>query len=377
MNVVAPHRFDGKTEAAVRSQGYLALDLLRGMAALVVFLCHIRGAAFVEYGALPASDQTPLAAIAFALTRLGHEAVMAFFVLSGFLVGGPAAERAFAGTFNPKAYAIDRATRIFVPLVPACVLTVVISGLAFGTAPDWFQFGMNIFGLNNILGSTLPNNAPLWSLAYEIWFYVFAGAAAAILSKRTPDAIALLALMSAFVVLSCSGTLYPLIWCFGAATTCTLASSRKGALAVAGLACFLIGSTAYQAATASHSFTSIAMMPIPISELLVSAGICLALPFLCTAPPNASLIPFKKPIQALSRMSYSLYLIHYPLNCALDLWLPKASGLSLLSFAAFFIRGALVFGGSVVFYLCFEAHTCLIRRALKRRTGVGRTEASC
>ena len=31
----------------------LGLDLLRGTAALVVFLCHLRSFSFVEFGALP------------------------------------------------------------------------------------------------------------------------------------------------------------------------------------------------------------------------------------------------------------------------------------------------------------------------------------
>ena len=66
----------------------ILLDLLRALAAIGVLLVHTRGLSFVEFGALPPSQQTFFVKIAVGLTRSGQEAVMAFFVLSGFLVGG-------------------------------------------------------------------------------------------------------------------------------------------------------------------------------------------------------------------------------------------------------------------------------------------------
>src|SRR5262245_27291270 len=93
------------------------LDMMRGLAALSVCLAHVRGASFVECGALPVASQTPLVAVLYLLTRLGHEAVLAFFVLSGFLVGGKIFERVRARTFILSDYAIERTTRIFLPLI--------------------------------------------------------------------------------------------------------------------------------------------------------------------------------------------------------------------------------------------------------------------
>src|SRR5215813_13613142 len=72
----------------VQSYPSVALDLLRGWAALIVLLVHVRGASFVEFGSLPPDQKTILVVVLFGLTRIGHEAVLIFFVLSGFLVGG-------------------------------------------------------------------------------------------------------------------------------------------------------------------------------------------------------------------------------------------------------------------------------------------------
>ena len=57
------------------------LDLLRFVAAAAVALGHIRAATFGAYGALSVDDKSPAAAAFYALTRLGGEAVIVFFVL--------------------------------------------------------------------------------------------------------------------------------------------------------------------------------------------------------------------------------------------------------------------------------------------------------
>src|SRR5215813_3058612 len=66
------------------------LDALRGIAALTVFLTHVRGSFFVKWSDLDAASQGPLNYALFVLTRLGRESVIIFFVLSGYLVGGQA-----------------------------------------------------------------------------------------------------------------------------------------------------------------------------------------------------------------------------------------------------------------------------------------------
>jgi len=62
------------------------LDALRGFAALSVLLNHWRDALFVDYPRL--AHHNPLTAVAYLVAGLGHQWVIVFFVLSGYLVGG-------------------------------------------------------------------------------------------------------------------------------------------------------------------------------------------------------------------------------------------------------------------------------------------------
>ncbi len=154
----------------------IGLDLLRGLAAIEVFVGHVRDHSFVAYAALPADQHSPFMAAFFALTRMGREAVLVFFALSGFLVFGQVIRRLREGRFDLGTYCIDRTTRIFLPLVPACIISVLLGWLVFHTPVDSAQLLFNVVGLNGVLADTLHMNAPLWTLSYEIWFYVVAGA---------------------------------------------------------------------------------------------------------------------------------------------------------------------------------------------------------
>jgi len=62
------------------TEKYHWLDLFRFAAALIVVVVHVRGASFVAYGALPAEQQNLLVAFFYFITRIGNEAVVAFFV---------------------------------------------------------------------------------------------------------------------------------------------------------------------------------------------------------------------------------------------------------------------------------------------------------
>ena len=91
------------------------LDSLRFIAAFMVLLSHARNTFFPAFGDLPA-DQHNIFSMAFTLfCRMGHEAVIVFFVLSGFLVGGRGFERSKDGSMNVGSYAIDRFARITPP----------------------------------------------------------------------------------------------------------------------------------------------------------------------------------------------------------------------------------------------------------------------
>ena len=113
-----------------------------------------------------------------ALFYLGHEAVILFFILSGFVIYY-AYEKSVNKSF--KWYFLKRFFRIYIPL-----LLVFISHYLLECAYsrqfnvlDWWNLTGNLLMLQDVT-SIKPNalfepfldNIPLWSLSYEWWFYL-------------------------------------------------------------------------------------------------------------------------------------------------------------------------------------------------------------
>ena len=73
------------------------LDLARWLAAFLVVVEHLRSFMFIDYGT---GGRMNLFGKAFYfMTGFGHSAVMIFFVMSGFLVGGKVLQRLSPGNF--------------------------------------------------------------------------------------------------------------------------------------------------------------------------------------------------------------------------------------------------------------------------------------
>jgi peptidoglycan/LPS O-acetylase OafA/YrhL len=164
------------------------------VAAWLVVAEHARSLIFVDYGEL----QSPglWAKGFYFLTGFGHEAVMVFFVISGYLVGGKVWSLSREGRFGWRRYLADRASRLYAVLLVALLLGALLdwSGYLFfnqyglynqgyegaiavlGTAPvekmGWRDFLGNALFLQTIAGPTFGSNGPLWSLAYEWWYYI-------------------------------------------------------------------------------------------------------------------------------------------------------------------------------------------------------------
>ena len=348
-------------------ESIIALDLIRGLAALAVFLCHVRLTSFVEFGALPPHDKTALTAFFYAITRLGHEAVMVFFVLSGFLVGGALIRRVRAGTFDVIAYGIERTTRIMVPLVPACLLTIIIAWYFLGYYPSFWLLLINFVGLNGVIGQALPGNPPLWTLAYEIWFYISAGALAYLLGSRQPSLMAIFLVFCSVCVFSVLSAHYVLFWWLGALAVLFLNCKKRGLLAAIGSLILLVGVFGYQMTYDSKPFGGVSYFSAPISEAMICCGFTLAIPFLCDPKTSSALRFLRKPAVYLSSISYTLYLFHYPLNEAIDTLFPKATSLSWIAMGNFVARALLLLLLVQLCYFAFEARTPMVRRFVKSR----------
>lgn len=144
------------------------LEMLRGFAALYVFAGHFAAARL-----FPKNSDPGL------FLRFGQEAVMLFFLLSGFVVYYSTAKN---GDTEFRPYFIRRLRRIY----PIFLLALIISGInavmissSGGVNWSFQQLSGNLFMLQDFKGgkpgvwvSPLFGNVALWSLSYEWWFYM-------------------------------------------------------------------------------------------------------------------------------------------------------------------------------------------------------------
>jgi len=156
-------------------------------------LGHLRNLFFVDLPEINGHSSLLIKIVYFA-TGFGHESVMIFFVLSGFLVGGTMLRGRIDGNWSWSSYASNRFTRLWVVLIPALLLGAVwdrtgivvfgthgiYGGLAqnnvvrFAVRPRLSGTVMlgNALFLQGILTPTFGSNGPLWSLSFEFWYYV-------------------------------------------------------------------------------------------------------------------------------------------------------------------------------------------------------------
>jgi peptidoglycan/LPS O-acetylase OafA/YrhL len=143
------------------------LEALRGFAALYVVLFHTLPQKIFLWGVNVGT-----------IFRFGPEAVIVFFVLSGFVIKytfEKSADKSF------RYYFIRRFIRLYIPLFFIFVLGYLIKCYGEGTLanPDWKTLLGNIFMLQdvisqkpNVLSAAYMGNGVLWSLSYEWWFYM-------------------------------------------------------------------------------------------------------------------------------------------------------------------------------------------------------------
>lgn len=359
------------------------LDMIRGVAALAVMVGHIRGLFFVDYSNL--ASASPALALLYAVTGLGHQAVMVFFVLSGFLIGGSVLTAMKHWTW--RRYLANRFCRLYLVLLPALLLTAVLDYIAYKQPGGHIYFDLpiahfntqalagrhslsvflgNALFLQTILVPTFGSNTPLWSLANEFWYYLLFPAL--VLTVYSPDKVKrrLIGFAMALLILD----LLPggivvgfLIWSMGVAVHAlpTLNAGR-------GLRWGL------QGVTVGIFFATLILsraQRIPPDWGDPAVGFAFALWLYCIvririSPSEVSPL-YEWWAKLLSRSSYSLYAVHFPLvllirtSLGTSLWAPKLRSLALgggLCVAVF------LFG--LLFSRLTEAHNDAVRTRLLR-----------
>lgn len=145
------------------------LDLLRFFSALTVMFFHAN---------YPRFDGEWL----YHFKIYGHDAVIVFFVLSGFVIAYTANHK----DCNLRTYATHRLGRLYSVAFPALILTLILDffGKQFNmdmyTGPQYqssepiLRFLSNLFYVNEIWFESWRafSNGPYWSISYEFWYYV-------------------------------------------------------------------------------------------------------------------------------------------------------------------------------------------------------------
>lgn len=144
-------------------------DLVRFIAAVLVVHSH-----FLGFGLFPEK-------VAVNMFEFGREAVIIFFVMSGYVIAYTTEQK----NHSLKEYTLARATRIYSVAIPIILLAFLIGALGVYFAPekyaDFYQLSKAYFYIPFhllFLGETFVFYekpflvVPYWSLSYEVWYYV-------------------------------------------------------------------------------------------------------------------------------------------------------------------------------------------------------------
>lgn len=183
-----------------------AINALRAAAALLVVVSHLRTLFFIDYSN---AEHNKLNNVFYFASSLGHPAVIVFFVMSGYWVGGSVLRQIQAGQFTWRRHLSQRLTRLWVVLIPALLVTAIVDAVGrsmrplsdvyrgspayYGVAPihpnnhdGWIVLLGNAGFLQSIRVPTFGTNGPLWSLAYEAVYYALFPLACLLLLRSSP-----------------------------------------------------------------------------------------------------------------------------------------------------------------------------------------------
>ena len=350
---------------------FRSLDSLRGILAVYVALGHCRWLLWSGHAAWLASGYQPwevVPAYASALLRYGREAVMVFFVLSGFFIHYQSAShivRGATGRTSARSFYRRRWHRLAPPYVFALAVTVVLDAIGRTWWPTLYlaQTGDALLDqtfkaggysqasvlpavvlLPSSLGRDFGSNGPLWSLGFEAVYYVIYPGWLWVRQRSAIAAfaavpIACVALVFApFAAWPVTVLMHYPIWLAGAFTAEQLLASRVPNRSMSlGLGMFVAGGLLYWISGSLLAVLAAAMLYGVGAVLLFSA---VRLPALSVATEFFGI------------RSYTIYIVHFPLLALMSAYVIHTRG-------ARPMHGWLAVAGavsSVAFgCLCFEA----------------------
>jgi peptidoglycan/LPS O-acetylase OafA/YrhL len=361
-----PTQFSSLRPRALTPAASAHLDLVRALAAWAVMWGHVRANFFVNYRDLQ-HRSLALKALYF-LTGFGHQAVMVFFVLSGFLISSSVISSYLSGRWSWRDYAINRSSRLYMVLIPGLLLGYLWDHLGisnfsstglysrplegFGSAVVqnqvtlWTFIG-NLFFLQTITCPTFGSNGPLWSLSNEFWYYVlfpvgmFAGLAWA--KRRLSRAIPLTILAFGLLYFLGSDKVAGfLVWMAG----CTLVFAYSAFPSLPHRRLTLFGMVSSLLLLSCLTAARFGKLPALASDVSMGLAFTLFLFGVLHLNFGGESPHYRKAARFFAGFSYSLYVLHFPLLlflrariAPLAKWQPDAAHLVYGIFIGIFALG--------------------------------------
>jgi peptidoglycan/LPS O-acetylase OafA/YrhL len=356
------------------------LDLIRGLAAVAVFAGHLRAIFFVDYPELATPGRTVQAAYFF--TGFGHQAVMIFFVLSGFFITSSIVEA--LPRWSWRRFLTDRLVRLYLVVLPGLALTAAWDWVGQtwgnravyeGQSPanvlrfsaiersDMNTLLANVAFLQTVVAPPYGTNSPLWSICNEFWYYlVFPCLALAVAGSSSAwlrvayaaGAIGILALLGSEI------SMYFLVWLMGAAVRLSPPVFRPTSWGWP-IAAFVAGLATIAALVLSRILPGLLACDFLIG-IMFAAWIFFLLHCDRTGSPSWYSIPAGR----LAACSFSLYVLHMPMLAAIysltvgsGRWKPDEWHM-----LAAALIGAVVLACVLVFARLTEDNTSAVRRKI-------------
>ena len=331
----------------------LFLDGMRGLAALYVLLRHVTW--------VPAADTSGpawrgiLRMLEHAF-RYGHLAVIFFFVLSGFVIHLRFAKQIqkspATATFGWGEFVYRRIRRLYPPLLAAILITWLCDragtamgfyhfytgrGVDFSALPDAMRYNHrfptllgNLTFIMQMHAQVWGTDNPLWSLAYEWWFYMLYPLLWR-LSRRS------IALATGFVFIAFLLTRLPGAWpgiqdgTYPFSGWGMLSLPRRVFAALPAWWCGVLLADIY-AGRLRISFKSLAPLTLALGAMFISGvpeaikaalagiGFCGAISLGFYLQQQGLKLTLLNKLKGLGDFSYTLYVTHWPLVIFLTPW---------------------------------------------------------
>jgi peptidoglycan/LPS O-acetylase OafA/YrhL len=356
------------------------LDFLRWTSALAVLAGHVRMFLFPPMESI-GHAWIPLNTF-YLVTGFGNQAVMVFFVLSGFLVGGRAAEKLSEGTFRMGDYMADRVSRLYPVFFVGLLLTATLDSFGMNlfynancyksTYPmlrDLVNYNMgsqlsivtflsNLLMLQGIVTPSFGTNGPLWSLSMEFWYYILFPLLLIPFYARAArvrwTSIGILVLVLCLLAMNPNYYALFVVWLLGVAARRLHFPFRNSSVAFGLLALTLVNSR-------------IGFGPSYLRDLVIGVGCMLVI--VSVHNGGGGIACGAALSKKMANFSYSLYCCHFPIVVFSVAILASRRDVSMLSMQSRFLIAAAL----TTFCLCAsygislftEAKTAFFRNRLK------------